>query len=87
MKPARYEPSCDRIHWQSILNQGEYGIAILSRYQNAQTYLPMIRVHSPETKIVLDTVDVHFLREQRKADLYGISQLQHQATQTRKDGA
>jgi glycosyltransferase involved in cell wall biosynthesis len=32
----------------------------------------------------LDTVDVHFLREQRQATLYGASDLHEQASQTRK---
>jgi GT2 family glycosyltransferase/glycosyltransferase involved in cell wall biosynthesis len=84
LNSGSHVPSCDPIRWEHLLGQGEYKIAILSRYQNAITYLPLLRVHSPETKIVLDTVDVHFLREQRKADLYGTSYLHNQATETRK---
>jgi glycosyltransferase involved in cell wall biosynthesis len=79
-----YVPQCDPIQWDVLLNQGDYKIAILSRYHTASTYLPLIRVHSPSTKIVLDTVDVHFLREQRKADLFGASALQIQATEIRR---
>ncbi|MCI0416656.1 glycosyltransferase, partial [bacterium] len=79
-----YTPSSPPIHWDDLLKQGDYRLAILSRYQNAEIYLPLIRAHSPKTKIVLDTVDVHFLREQRKANLYGTTYLQVHALQIRE---
>ena len=46
-------------------------VAILSRPMPAWPYLPLIRQISPTTKVVYDTVDLHFLREQRRADIEG----------------
>ncbi len=72
------------ILWDDLMKQAEYPLAILSRYQTARTFLPLIRAFSPETKIVLDTVDVHFLREQRRANLYGAVQMHKHASETKE---
>jgi len=46
-------------------------VAILSRPGVAWPHLPVIRKVSPATKVIYDTVDLHFLREQRRASLDG----------------
>jgi GT2 family glycosyltransferase/glycosyltransferase involved in cell wall biosynthesis/tetratricopeptide (TPR) repeat protein len=79
-----YKPNVPPIHWDHLLKQGDYSLAIISRYRNAALYLPLIRKHSPNTKIALDTVDVHFLREQRKADLYASDYLLEVAAQVKE---
>lgn len=79
-----YRPNVAPIHWDHLLKQGEYSLAIISGYRNVAVYLPLIRKHSPSTKIALDTVDVHFLREQRKAKLYGSDHLHETATQIKE---
>ncbi|MCK7508779.1 MAG: hypothetical protein MZV70_35285 [Desulfobacterales bacterium] len=45
--------------------------AILSFYDIAIQYLFSIRTYSPETRILIDTVDIHFVREARQAELCG----------------
>jgi hypothetical protein len=45
--------------------------ALLSRPMPSWPYLPLIRALSPDTKIVYDTVDLHFVREQRGAEVTG----------------
>lgn len=79
-----YRPNVAPIHWDHLLKQGEYNLAIISGYRNLAVYLPLIRKHSPSTKIALDTVDVHFLREQRKAKLYESDHLHETATQIKE---
>ncbi|MCI0617525.1 glycosyltransferase, partial [bacterium] len=79
-----YRPNVPPIHWDHLLKQGDYSLAIISGYRNVGVYLPLIRKHSPATKIALDTVDVHFLREQRKANLYASDHLQQTATQIKE---
>ncbi len=46
-------------------------LAIVSRPQVAGRYLHFIREFSPNAKIVFDTVDLHYVREQRRAELDG----------------
>jgi GT2 family glycosyltransferase/SAM-dependent methyltransferase/glycosyltransferase involved in cell wall biosynthesis len=44
-------------------------VAILSRPDSAWRWLPLVEEHCPATKIIYDTVDLHFLREARRAEV------------------
>jgi glycosyltransferase involved in cell wall biosynthesis len=48
-----------------------YGTALLSRPDVARRYLPLVRAHALWAKIVYDTVDLHWIRHQRSAELTG----------------
>jgi GT2 family glycosyltransferase/glycosyltransferase involved in cell wall biosynthesis len=61
----------DRIDLARLLADGRFDLAWLSFFHLAQQCLPLLRAHTPATKVVVDTVDVHFLREQRQAELLG----------------
>jgi glycosyltransferase involved in cell wall biosynthesis/GT2 family glycosyltransferase len=54
-----------------LLTNGRFDIALLSHYDIAEQYLPVIREVSPLTRVVIDTVDVHHVRERRGAELTG----------------
>lgn len=47
----------------------EFDIIILSRAEVASAVLPHVRKFIPETPVIFDTVDLHFLRERREAEL------------------
>jgi glycosyltransferase involved in cell wall biosynthesis len=57
------------------LNIAEHGprtrLAILSRPYVAARYLHLVRQHAPAARVAYDTVDLHYLREQRRAELEG----------------
>ena len=46
-----------------LLRRGRFDVAYLSSFDIAEQYLPDIRAHSPVTRIVIDPVDVHDLRQ------------------------
>lgn len=54
-----------------LLGAGHFDLALLSFYDVAEQYLPLIRRYSPLTRVVIDTVDVHHVRERRGAELTG----------------
>jgi len=56
-----------------------FDTAILSRPIVAPRYLPLIRYYSPQTKIIFDTVDLHYIRLGRQAKLENDSQAAIQA--------
>jgi len=56
----------------------------LCRVAVAQRYVPSIRKYCPGTKVIFDTVDLHFLREQREAELSGDARAKRQAAETRR---
>ncbi|MDL1957076.1 MAG: glycosyltransferase, partial [Candidatus Desulfofervidus auxilii] len=47
-----------------------FKFAIISFYYMAEKFLPIIRKFSPHTKVIVDSVDIHFLREKREAEVY-----------------
>ena len=59
-------------------------VVILSRLNVAAQFLDLVRAHAPAALLVFDTVDLHFLREGRKADVDGDSHLADLAAAIRK---
>ncbi len=57
---------------------------LVSRHYIACSYLDLVRRHAPQARFIFDTVDLHYLREQRAAELAGRTDLAKTAEQTRK---
>ncbi|HET7267641.1 MAG TPA: glycosyltransferase [Oleiagrimonas sp.] len=57
---------------------------MLCRSSIADQYLSVARRHAPGAQVIFDTVDLHFLREQRAADLSGNTALARQAEASRQ---
>ncbi len=60
----------DPIEWLTA-NGSLIDAAVLSRHYIAERFLPLLREVAPRARIVFDTVDLHYLREQRAAELSG----------------
>ena len=60
-----------------------YQVVLLSRADCAEKYIDTVRRLCPQAQVLFDTVDLHFLREQREAELSG-SQSGLAAAQQRK---
>jgi GT2 family glycosyltransferase/glycosyltransferase involved in cell wall biosynthesis len=63
---------------------GELHAVILSRHTVAGQYAMLVRRHAPQAKLLFDTVDLHFLREQRAAELSGSASMARQAETSRR---
>ncbi|MEO5596314.1 MAG: glycosyltransferase [Lysobacteraceae bacterium] len=81
-----------RVWWNPWLRDvprwfSEYGpqfeLILASRHYVAGNYLMLARQLAPKARFVFDTVDLHFLREQREADQADDPALQRSAQQTR----
>jgi GT2 family glycosyltransferase/glycosyltransferase involved in cell wall biosynthesis len=57
---------------------------VLSRHYVASAFLPLVREHARRARVVFDTVDLHYLREQRAAELEGSAALAARARATRE---
>ena len=68
---------------EAILSERFHDIAWLVTWHVAEQYLPEIRRHSPLTRVVVDSEDVHFLRELRGAELSGDPAERERAEATR----
>jgi O-antigen biosynthesis protein len=56
---------------------------VLSRHYVAANYIGLARLYAPRARLIFDTVDLHYLREQRAATLEGKPELAQQAARTR----
>ncbi|MGQ0762602.1 MAG: glycoside hydrolase family 99-like domain-containing protein [Acidobacteriota bacterium] len=50
---------------EELLQEGHFDLAIIAFWSNAERYLPAIRQLSPNTRVIVDSIDLHFLREAR----------------------
>lgn len=57
---------------------------ILSRHYIARKHLNDVRMFAPNARVVFDTVDLHFVREEREAKLHGDSLKLREALETRE---
>jgi glycosyltransferase involved in cell wall biosynthesis len=57
--------------------------ALLYRVHTARLQLPLIKKYAPRAKIIFDTVDLHYVREERQAKLSGEEHLIKAAEYTR----
>ncbi len=62
----------------------QFDIAFICRVEVGQRYIPFVRLVSPQTQIFYDTVDIHYVREQRQAEIENNPALAKQAALTRR---
>jgi glycosyltransferase involved in cell wall biosynthesis len=53
-------------HIEDVFLDGSYDLALIAYWPNVERYLARIRALSPRTRILVDSVDLHFLRESRE---------------------
>lgn len=61
----------------------EFDLIVLSRHYVAASYVGLVRLYAPQATLAFDTVDLHYLREQRAAELSGKPELARHAAATR----
>ncbi|MGE4366292.1 glycosyltransferase, partial [Thermomonas sp.] len=61
-----------------------FASVLASRHYVAAECLPLLRRHAPQARLLFDTVDLHFLREQRQARLAGDAAGLRAAERTRR---
>jgi GT2 family glycosyltransferase/glycosyltransferase involved in cell wall biosynthesis len=80
---ALYHPFVsDPVAWLRARGQ-QLDAVILSRHYVAANYVGLVRLYAPQARLIFDTVDLHYLREQRAAQLENSAELAQQAARTR----
>ena len=69
-------------HW-FLRNHGTLDAIVVARYHLAWSWWPLVKHVAPGIQRILDTVDLHFLRESREAKLSGNRRLMRAALATR----
>jgi GT2 family glycosyltransferase/glycosyltransferase involved in cell wall biosynthesis len=63
---------------------GEFDVVMISRHYVASRYVSLLKRHCPQAHFLFDTVDLHYLREERHAELENSLSLKRAAAQTRR---
>ena len=59
-------------------------LVLVSRHYVLSPLLRLIRYYCPNARLLFDTVDLHFLREEREAELAGSAAVRREAARTRR---
>lgn len=59
-----------------------FDTVVLSRHYVARDFLPLVRKHARRARVVFDSVDLHYLRERRGAEVSGNARAARAAEQT-----
>jgi len=81
---AWYPPWVHSLHQFFREHGPDYAAVLISRHYVAVNYVSLLRKYCPKARFVFDTVDLHYLREQRLADLEHSLPLERVARQTRR---
>jgi GT2 family glycosyltransferase/glycosyltransferase involved in cell wall biosynthesis len=66
-----YHPYIHSIHEYLVAHGSQFDVVLLSRCDFARKHIGDVRLYAPQSRIIFDTVDLHFLREEREAQLSG----------------
>ena len=64
-----HHPYVKRVRDYLISHGSMFDVVVLSRCDFARKHIADVRLHAPHSRIIFDTVDLHYLREQREAQL------------------
>jgi GT2 family glycosyltransferase len=64
-----HHPYVKRVRDYLISHGVTFDAVVLSRCDFARKHIADVRLHAPQSRIIFDTVDLHYLREQREAEL------------------
>ncbi|RYD86003.1 MAG: glycosyltransferase [Verrucomicrobiaceae bacterium] len=78
-----YGPHFKSVEEILLARRDEFEIVLISRVGPASRHLDAVRSGAPRAKVIFNTVDLHFLREQREAELSKDAEAVRRADKTR----
>ncbi|KLD71970.1 glycosyltransferase [Xanthomonas pisi] len=78
-----YAPFLDGIGGWLRTHGPRFAVVLLVRHHVAHACLPLLKQYAPQARTLFDTVDLHYLRERRGAELAGDTNLLRSAERTR----
>lgn len=78
-----YAPFLEGVAGWLRTHGARFDVAMLVRHHVAHACLPLLKRYAPQARTVFDTVDLHYLRERRGAEVAGDARLLRNAEHTR----
>ena len=79
-----YQPWLESLHDFFRDRGDEFDYVVISRHYVAINYVSLLKRNCPRARFIFDTVDLHYLREQRLASMENSLPLKRTAAQTRR---
>jgi GT2 family glycosyltransferase/glycosyltransferase involved in cell wall biosynthesis len=79
-----YHPHVKRVRDYLVSHGCDFDVVVLSRCQFARKYLADVRRYAAQSRIIFDTVDLHFVREAGEARVTGDRNLERTAQETQR---
>jgi glycosyltransferase involved in cell wall biosynthesis len=79
-----FHPYVQKVRDYLIAHGSDFDAVVLSRCQFAYKHIGEVRLYAPQSRIIFDTVDLHFLREAGEAHLTGDPEVERKAHETRQ---
>ena len=79
-----YNPWLESLHSFFKDRGGDFDFIMISRHYVAMNFISLIERYCPDARFIFDTVDLHYLRESRLAELEDSLPLKRVAAQTRR---
>jgi GT2 family glycosyltransferase/glycosyltransferase involved in cell wall biosynthesis len=79
-----YHPYIKEVRDYLISHGSSVDAVILSRCDFARKHIADVRLHAPQARIIFDTVDLHYLREDREAQLTRDPEVRQKAEEKRQ---
>jgi GT2 family glycosyltransferase/glycosyltransferase involved in cell wall biosynthesis len=76
---VQYHPYIKSVREYLSVHGARFDVVILSRRDFARKHVEHVRIHAPQSRVIFDTVDLHFLREDRHASLTNDPEVLRQA--------
>jgi GT2 family glycosyltransferase/glycosyltransferase involved in cell wall biosynthesis len=64
-----YHPYVKKVRDYLVTHASKFDAVVLSRCDFARKHIAHVRLYAPQSRIIFDTVDLHYLRESREAQL------------------
>ena len=79
-----YHPYVKKVRDYLISHGTEFDFVVLSRCDFARKHIADVRLHAPQSRIIFDTVDVHYLREDSEARLTRDTEIRRKAQERQR---
>src|SRR5712692_4306882 len=79
-----YHPYIKKVRDYLVSHGSDFDAVILSRCDFARKHIKDVRLHAPQSRVIFDTVDLHFLRTDREARITNDSQTRENAREKEK---
>ena len=79
-----YHPYIKKVRDYLISHGPEFDVVVLSRCDFARKHIADVRRYAPQSRIIFDTVDLHYLRTEREAELTSNPEIREKAREKKQ---